>query len=97
MKPATFATVHPALFTIPTNLVPAPDPIATAAASSATKITDIYKAYALQNKIYSEFIEAKRILVKLALDSMSEIYYKALKHKHTGYAKVAYGSSSTTW
>ena len=86
MNPATFATIHPAPFTIPTNPGPAPDP--TAAASSATKIADIYKAYALQRKIYSEFIKAERISVKLVLDSMDEIYYKALKHKHTGYAKV---------
>ena len=88
MKPATFATMHPDPFTIPTNLGPAPDPDAIAAASAATKISDIYKAYALQSKIYSEFIEAKRISVKLALDSMDEICYKALKHTHTGYAKV---------
>ena len=26
--------------------------------------------------------------MKLALDSMAEIYYKALKHEHAGYAKV---------
>ena len=71
MKPAAFATVHPAPFTIPTNPGPAPDPIAIAAASSATKISDIYKAYELQSNIYSEFIEAKRILVKLVLDSMA--------------------------
>ena len=88
MKPATFATVHPAPFTIPTNPGLALDPIAIAAASSATKISAIYKASAPQSYIYSKFIEAKRILVKLALDSMVKIYYKALKHKHTGYAKV---------
>ena len=58
MKPETFATIHPDLFTIPTNQGPAPDPDAIAAASSATKISDIYNAYALQSKIYSEFIEA---------------------------------------
>ena len=61
MKPATFATVHQAPFMIPTNPGPALDPIAIAAASSATKISDIYNAYALQSNIYSEFIEAKRI------------------------------------
>ena len=26
--------------------------------------------------------------MKLELDSMAEIYYKSLKHEHTGYAKV---------
>ena len=88
MKPATFVTIHPDPFIIPTNPGPAPDPIAIAAASSSTKISDIYKSYALQSKIYLEFIEAKRISVKLALDSMAEIYYKSLKNKHTGYAKV---------
>ena len=88
MKPATFATINPKPFTIPTNPGPDPDPDAITTASSATKIADIYKAYALQRKIYSEFIEAERISVKLALDSMAEIYYKALKHTHTGYAKV---------
>ena len=44
MKPETFATIHPNPFTIPTNLGPAPDPDAIAAASSATNISDIYKA-----------------------------------------------------
>ena len=63
-------------------------PDAIAAASSATKISDIYKAYALQKNIYSEFIEAERISVKLALDSMAKIYYKTLKHTHTEYAIV---------
>ena len=61
MKPETSATIHPDPFTIPTNPGPAPDPDAIAAASSATKIADIYKAYALQSKIYSEFIKAQRI------------------------------------
>ena len=88
MKPATFATVHRAPFMISTNPGPALDPIAIAAASSATKISDIYKAYELQSNIYSKFIEAKRISVKLALDSMAKIYYKVLKHEHTEYAKV---------
>ena len=88
MKPETFATIHPDPFTILTNLGPAPDPDAIAAASSATKIADIYKAYALHSKIYSEFIKAERISVKLAMDLMDKIYYKALKHTHTGYAKV---------
>ena len=88
MKPETFATIHPEPFTILTNPGPAPDPIAIAAASSATKISDIYKAYALQSKIYSEFIKAKRISVKLVLDSMAKIYYKDLNHKHMGYLKV---------
>ena len=88
MNPATFVTIHPDPFAIPTNPGPVPNPDAIAAASSSTKIADIYKAYALQSKIYSEFIAVKRIPVKLALDSMAEIYYKALKHTHTGYAKV---------
>ena len=88
MKPATFGTIHPDPFTIPNNPGPAPYPNAIAAAFSATNIVDIYKAYALQSKIYSDFIEAKSISVKLALDLMAEIYYKALKHIHTGYAKV---------
>ena len=88
MKPATFATIHSDPFTILTNPGPALDPDAIAAASSATKIADIYKVYALQSKIYSEFIEAKKISVKLVLDSMVEIYYKALKNTHTGYAKL---------
>ena len=73
MKPATFATIHPNPFAIPTNQGPAPDPNTIAAASSATKIADIYKAYALQSKIYFEFITAKRISVKLVIDSMAEI------------------------
>ena len=56
MKPETFATIHPDPFTIPTSPGPAPDPNAISAASSATKIADIYKAYALQSKIYSTYL-----------------------------------------
>ena len=89
MKTVTSATIHPNPFTIPTNPGPEPDPDAISAASSATKITNIYKAYALHRKIYLEFIEAERISIKLALDSMAKIYYKALKHKRTGYVRVA--------
>ena len=51
MKPETFATIHPNPFTIPKNPGPAPDPDAIAAASSSTKISNIYKAYALQSEI----------------------------------------------
>ena len=88
MKPAIFATIHPDPFAIPTNLGPVPDPNSIAAASSATNIADLCKAYALQSNIYLEFIAAERISVKIALDSMSKIYYKALKHNHTDYANV---------
>ena len=88
MKPSIFATIHPNPFAILTNPGPAPDPDAIVAASSATKIADLYKAYALQSNTYSEFIAAERISVKLALDSMAEIYYKALKHTHIEYVNV---------
>ena len=88
MKPEIFSTIHPNDFAIPTNPVPSSDPEVTAAASSATKIADLYKAYALQSNIYSEFVSAERISVKLALDSMAKLYYKALKHTHTGYTNV---------
>ena len=88
VKPEIFATIHPDPFAISMNPVLSPDPDAIAAASSATKIADLYKAYALQSNIYSEFIAAKKILVKLTLDSMAEIYYKALKNTHTGYTNV---------
>ena len=87
VKPEIFATIHPNPFVIPTNPGPAPDPDAISAASSATKIADLHKTYALQSNIHSEFIAAERTSVKLALDSMADIYYKALKHTHTGYAK----------
>ena len=83
MRPST-----PDPFAIPTNSGPAPDPDAIATASSSTKIADIYKTYDLKSKIYSEFIAAGRISMKLALDSMAEIYCKAIKHTHIGYAKV---------
>ena len=88
MKPAIFATIHSDPFTIPTNPGPAPDPNAIAAASSATKNIDLYKAYALHSNIYSEFIAAERISVKLALDLIAKIYYKAFKKTHTSYANV---------
>ena len=76
MKPEIFATIHPDDFAIPTNPGPAPDPNAIAAASTATNISDIYKAYALENDIYSEFVAAEQISVKLALESMAKLYYK---------------------
>ena len=68
MKPEIFATIHPDDFAIPTNPGPAPDPDAIAAASTATKIADLYKAYALKSDIYLEFVAAERISVQLALD-----------------------------
>ena len=73
---------------IPTNPGPAPDPDVIAAASTATKVTDIYKDYALESSIYLELVTAEQISMKLALDSMSELYYKTLKNAHTGYANV---------
>ena len=59
MKPEIFSTIHPDDFAIPTNPGPAPDPDAIAAASTATKIADLYKAYALERNIYSEFEAAE--------------------------------------
>ena len=88
MKPEIFKTIHPDTFSIPTNPVPAPDPVAIAAAYTATKIADPYKAYALESEIYSEFVSAERISVKLALDLMANLYYKTLKHTHTVYTNV---------
>ena len=88
MNPDIFKTIHPDTFMIPTNLGPAPDPDVIAAASTATKISDIYKAYALENDIYSEFVAAEQISVKLALESMAKLYYKTLKNAHTGYANA---------
>ena len=88
MKPDIFKTIHPDAFEIPKNPGPAPDPAVIAVASMATKIADIYKAYALESAIYAEYVTAERISVKLALDSMSELYYKALKNAYIGYAGV---------
>ena len=59
IKPEIFSTIHPDNFAIPTNPGPAPDPDAIAAASTATKIADLYKAYALKSDIYSEFVAAE--------------------------------------
>ena len=88
MRPDIFKTIHPDTFVIPTNPGPAPDPVVITAASKTTKIVDIYKAYALESVIYAEFVTAEQISVKLALDSMSELYYKTLNNAHTGYASV---------
>ena len=88
MKPDIFKNIHPDAFVIPTNPGPAPDPVLIAAASTATKIADIYKAYALESAINPEFVTAEQISVKLAIDSMSELYYKSLKNTYTGYAGV---------
>ena len=70
MKPDIFNTIHPNAFEILTNPGPAPDPAVIAAASTATKIADIYKAYALESAIYAEYVTSERISVKLTLDSM---------------------------
>ena len=88
MKPDIFKTIHPEAFVIPTNPGPAPEPIVIAAESTATKIADIYKAYALESAIYAEYVTAERISVKLSHDSISEIYYKSLKNAYTGYNGV---------
>ena len=88
MKPDIFKTIHPDTFVIPTTPGPEPNPDVSVAASTATNIADIYKAYALESAIYSEFVTAERISEKLALDSMSEIYYKTLKNVHTGYTNL---------
>ena len=88
MKPDIFKTIHPDALEIPTNPGPVPDPAVIAAASTATKIADIYKAYALESAIYAEYVTAERISVKLALDSLSELYYKAFKNAYKGYDGV---------
>ena len=49
MKLEIFKTIHPDTFAIPTNPGPAPNPVTIAAASTATKIADLYKAYALES------------------------------------------------
>ena len=74
MKPDIFKTIHPDTFEILTNPGPAPDPAVIAADSTATKIADIYKAYALESAIYVEYVTEERISVKLALNSMLELY-----------------------
>ena len=89
MKPSTFQTIHPGAFVKPTNPGAASDPVDITAANSTTKIVDIYRAHKLEADVYSKFVEAERISVKLALDSTNEICYKALKHKHMGYARVS--------
>ena len=54
MKPDICKTIHPDAFEIPTNPGPAPDPAVIATASTATKISDIYKAYALESASFAE-------------------------------------------
>ena len=58
MKPDIFKTIHPNTFVIPTNPGPAPDPVVIAAASTATKIADIYKTYALASASFTEIRSA---------------------------------------
>ena len=67
MKPDIFKTIHPDAFEIPTNPGPAPDPAVIAAAFTANKIADIYKAYALESAIYAEYVTAERISVNSRL------------------------------
>ena len=54
----------------------------------ATKIADLYKDYALESDIYSVFVVVEQISLKLALDSIVELYYKTLKHTHTDYTST---------
>ena len=54
MKPDIFKTIHPDAFVIPTNPGLAPDPVVITAASTATKIADIYKAYALEREFHRD-------------------------------------------
>ena len=58
MNPEIFATIHPDDFAIPTNLGPAPNPDAIAAASMVTNMADLYKAYTLESDIYLDFVAA---------------------------------------
>ena len=88
MKPDIFKNIQPDFFVILTNPGTAPDPAVITAASTATNIADIYKAYALESAIYAEYVTAERISVKLAHNSMSELYYKSPKNAYTGYAGV---------
>ena len=71
MKSDIFKTIHPDAFEIPTNPGPVPDPAVIAAASTATKIVDIYKSYALESAICAEYVTAECISMKLVLNSMS--------------------------
>ena len=84
MKPDIFKSIHPYTFAIPTNPGPAPDPDVIAAASTATNIADIYKAYALESTIYSEFVTAERISMKLALsDSIRDECHRSEERRGT--------------
>ena len=56
MKPDILKTIHTDAFVITTNPGPEPDPAVIAAAYTATKIADIYKAYALESAIYAEYV-----------------------------------------
>ena len=74
MKLSTFATVHPNPFVIPVNPGAQPNPDEISAASSATKIADIYKAFELKRKFFLEYCDAKRISVKITIDAVEKIY-----------------------
>ena len=58
MKPDIFKTIHPDTYVITTKPGPAPDPVVIAAASTATKIADIYKAYASESASFTEIRSA---------------------------------------
>jgi len=88
MKPSTFATVHPDPFIIPVNPGAQPNPDEISAASSATKIADIYKAFELKSEFFSEYCDAEHVSVKITIDAVEKIYYQSLKHPHMGYAQV---------
>ena len=76
MKPEIFKAINPNAFEITKIPGPAPDPAVIAADSTATKISDIYKAYALESAIYAEYVTAERISVKLT-EIRSDVTYPA--------------------
>ena len=42
----------------------------------------------LKQKIYNNYINAERILVKITVDAVEDIFIKTLKHKHLGYGNI---------
>ena len=90
MKPTTFATIHPDVLVIPANPGTTLSPSLITEADSAKNITDIYRTFALKQNIYTEYRDAKRISVKLTLNTIDSVLYKVLKHQHTGYSSVTF-------
>ena len=72
----------------PTNPGVQPDPTAIATATSAKEITELHKAHDKDVKSFEEYMAADRLLVKLIVTAVEDVFISTLKNEYTGYSGV---------